>query len=147
MQDPGSTLDWHPCTTRPERNRKLPRMHRPLYIALGLLFVGIAVLGAILPVLPTTPWLLLASYFFARSSPRLHRWLRSLPYFGGLIRDWEEHRGVRPRVKATAIATVVLVVGSTILFSRAPDWGKAAAGGLALVGIAVILFAVPTLRR
>jgi uncharacterized protein len=120
-------------------------MHRPLYIVLGLLFVGIAGLGAILPVLPTTPWLLLASYFFARSSPRLHRWLLTLPYFGELIRDWETHRGVRPRVKLTAIVMVVIAVGSTILFSNAPDFGKIAAGILAIVGILVILFVVPTL--
>lgn len=122
-------------------------IRRWVYVALGLFFVGVGVLGAILPVLPTTPWLILASACFARSSPRLHHWLRGLPYFGGLIHDWEEYRGVRPRTKATAVTIVVLVVGSTILFSKAPDWGKAAAGGLAFVGIGVILFAVPTLRR
>ena len=82
----------------------------------------------------------------ARSSPRLQRWVRNTPYFGHLIRDWEDHRGIRPRVKATAVTMVVLVVGSTILFSRAPDYAKWTAGGLAAVGIGVILFAVPTVR-
>lgn len=119
---------------------------RWLYVALGLFFVGMGYLGSILPVLPTTPFLLLASYFFARSSPRLHRWLRRTPYFGRLVRDWEEHRGIRPRVKALAISIVVLVVGSTILFSAAPGWAKWCAGGLAAIGVSVILFAVPTVR-
>lgn len=120
---------------------------RRLYVALGLMFVGIGILGAVLPVLPTTPWLLIASYFFARSSPQLEAWLRSTPYFGPLIRDWEEHRGVRPRVKASAIGVVVLVVGCTCLFSRAPEWAKWSAAGLAAVGVGCILFVVPTVRE
>jgi uncharacterized membrane protein YbaN (DUF454 family) len=119
---------------------------RRLYVCLGLMFVGIGILGAILPVLPTTPWLLIASYFFARSSPRLEAWLRRTPYFGPLIRDWEAHRGVRPQVKASAIAVVVLVVGSTCAFSRAPTWAKWSAAGLASVGVGCILFVVPTVR-
>jgi uncharacterized protein len=119
---------------------------RYLYLTAGLLFLGVAYLGAVLPVLPTTPWLLLASYCFARSSPRLQRWVRNTPYFGSLIRDWEDHHGIRPRVKATAVTVVVLVVGSTILFSRAPEYAKWAAGGLAAVGVSVILFVVPTVR-
>lgn len=120
---------------------------RKLYVVLGLLFVGIGILGAMLPVLPTTPWLLIASYFFARSSPRLEAWLRHTPYFGVLIRDWEMHRGVRPKVKAMAISMVVIVVGSTILFSRAPVWGKWGAGILAVAGICCIVFIVPTVRK
>ncbi len=120
-------------------------MIRGLYIALGLIFVGFGYLGAVLPVLPTTPFLLVASFCFARSSPRLHRWLRRTPYFGHLIRDWEEHRGIRPRVKAFAITLVLLVVGSTILFTSAPHWAKWCAAGLACCGISVILF-VPTVR-
>ena len=121
-------------------------VRRRLYVILGLIFVGIGILGALLPVLPTTPWLLIASYFFARSSPRLEAWLRRTPYFGHLIRDWEEHRGVRPKVKATAIAIVVLVVGSTVIFGRVPDWGKWSAVALASIGVLCILFVVPTVR-
>jgi hypothetical protein len=120
---------------------------RRLYVGLGLLFVGIGILGALLPVLPTTPWLLIASYFFARSSPRLEAWLRRTPYFGPLIADWETHRGVRPRVKAQAICVVVLVVGCTCLFSRAPEWAKWSAASLAGVGVLCILFVVPTYRE
>lgn len=119
---------------------------RRLYYSAGMVFLTIGFLGIILPVLPTTPFLLLASYCFARSSPRLEAWLRTTPYFGPLIRDWEEHRGVRPRVKASAIAIVVLVIGATVLFSGAPVWAKWSAIGLAAIGVACILFVVPTLR-
>jgi uncharacterized membrane protein YbaN (DUF454 family) len=129
--------------------RVSPRPHatglrRWLFIGLGLFFIGVAVLGAILPVLPTTPWVLLAGYCFARSSPRLHRWLRNSPYFGHLLRDWEMHRGIRWRVKIFAVCMVVTVIGATAIFSSAPDWAKLSAMGLGAVGICTILFIVPT---
>ena len=126
---------------------KVGGVRRLVYVALGLLFVGIGTVGAFLPVLPHTPFFLLASYFFARSSDRLHRWLRRSPYIGHLIRDWEAHRGIRPRVKATAVCLVAVVIGYTVGFSPAPAWAKGAAGGLAAVGVCVILFVVPTVRR
>jgi uncharacterized membrane protein YbaN (DUF454 family) len=120
---------------------------RRLYYAAGMVFLSIGFLGIILPVLPTTPFLLLASYCFARSSPKLEAWLRRTPYFGPLIRDWEVHRGVRPRVKASAIAIVVLVIYITVVFSNAPVWAKWSAVGLAGIGVACILFIVPTLKQ
>ena len=106
-----------------------------------------AYLGAILPGLPTTPWVLLASYCFARSSPRLHAWLRRAPLFGPLVRDWEDHGGIRPRVKVIAVCTVVLVVSLSLTFRDLPLVVKCVIGGLAAVGISVILFAVPTVRE
>ena len=119
-------------------------VRRWLYVGLGLLFVGIAILGAILPVLPTTPWVLLAGACFARSSPRLHRRLKRSPYFGHLLRDWETHRGIRWRVKLFAVGMVVTVIGLTAIFSGAENWAKWSAVGLGAVGICTILFVVPT---
>ena len=109
-----------------------------------LFVVGIAILGAFLPVLPTTPWVLLAGACFARSSPRLHRWLQRSPYFGHMIRDWETHRGIRWRVKLFAVCMVVTVIGLTAIFSGAENWAKWSAAGLGAVGICTILFVVPT---
>lgn len=120
---------------------------RRLYYSAGMVFLAVGGIGIALPVLPTTPFLLLASYCFARSSPRLEAWLRRTPYFGPLIRDWEVHRGVRPRVKASAIVIVVLVIGATVLLSSAPIWAKWSAVGLAGIGVACILFVVPTLKK
>lgn len=85
-------------------------LRRVLYVALGLFFAGLGVLGAMLPVLPTTPFLLLASWFFVRSSPTLHERLMRLPIFGLLLRDWETHRAVRPRSKWAAY----LLISGTI---------------------------------
>jgi len=113
------------------------------FVTLGLLLVGLAYLGVLLPGLPTTPFLLAASYCFVRSSPRLHRWLRKSPVFGRLLHDWEVHRGIRKPVKVFAVCLVVTVVTASIVFSGLPPWAKGVIGGLAAVGVIVIL-CVPT---
>jgi uncharacterized membrane protein YbaN (DUF454 family) len=131
---------------RPEPVPKLtsgPR--RWLFVVAGLVCVGLAYLGALLPGLPTTPWVLLASYCFARSSPRLERWLKRSPFFGRLLHDWETHRGIRRPVKVVAVLLVVIVVGLSIAFGGLPEWVKWVIGSLAAVGICVIVFVVPTI--
>jgi uncharacterized protein len=74
-------------------------MFRPILFALGWLFFLLGFIGAFLPILPTTPFLLLAAYFFNRSSPRFHQWLLSMPIFGEAVVDWNESKVIRPRAK------------------------------------------------
>lgn len=107
-------------------------------VLLGLFFVGMAFIGILLPGVPATPFLLLASYCFVRSSPRLYRWLHRSPLFGALLRDWETHRGMRRGVKRSAMAFVVIAVSCSITFSSLPVWAKISIGCLALVGLTVI---------
>lgn len=121
-------------------------MKRVLYLCAGLACVGLAYLGAVLPGLPTTPWVLLASYCFARSSPPLARWLKRSPVFGRLLRDWDEHRGVRRPVKIVAACLVVTAVTLSITLGGLPAWVKWVVGGCAAVGLCILLFAVPTIR-
>jgi uncharacterized protein len=91
-----------------------------IYVILGCFFVALGLLGAMLPVLPTTPFLLLASYFFVRSSPRLNAWLLRSPLFGPFLRDWHHHRGVRLHVKVTAIIVMALVASASIIWGNLP---------------------------
>ncbi len=93
-------------------------VRKVVYISLGWFFVLLATLGVILPLLPTTPFLLLASYFFIRSSRGLYSWLLRNRVFGPLIRDWQERGGVRRSVKFTALAVVPAVIGSSIYFGQ-----------------------------
>jgi uncharacterized membrane protein YbaN (DUF454 family) len=81
-------------------------MHKPLFITLGLVFVGLAVLGIFLPVLPTTPLLLLAVACFARSSQKLHDRILSHKTFGPPIRQWQETRSMPRRAKVYALSTI-----------------------------------------
>ena len=83
---------------------------RPVYLAVGWAFVGLATAGLFLPLLPTTPFLLLASSCFLRSSPRARRWLAGNRWFGPMLRDWDEHRAVRRPVKMLAVVVVSLVL-------------------------------------
>jgi uncharacterized membrane protein YbaN (DUF454 family) len=121
-------------------------IRRMLYVALGLFFVGLAVLGVVLPVLPTTPFVLLASYFFVRSSPRLHGWLLRSRVFGGLLRDWQRHRAVRPRVKVVAVLVLVAAVAASALFANLPLPALLGLLALGAVGLVVVL-RLPVLRE
>ena len=107
-------------------------------IACGLLFVGFAVLGAILPLLPTTPFLIVASGCFARSSPRLHRWLRSIPLFGRMLTDWEQHRSVPIRTKMSASALIGAAIILTTAFGRLSAFGLLLLYLLTAAGLLVI---------
>lgn len=106
---------------------------------LGLLFLGIGGLGVVLPLLPTTPFVLLAAGCFARSSPRLHRWLLDSQLFGPILRDWEQHRCVPRRAKVVALVTMLGVGGSSILFAVPPGWPRWAGLALVTVGCGVLL--------
>ncbi len=75
---------------------------RLMYLAGGWFFAGLALLGVLLPLLPTTPFLLLAGTCFARSSPRLHDRVLNLPVFGDYLRQWDESHTVPKRAKHRA---------------------------------------------
>ena len=76
--------------------------------ATGVFFVGLGVLGVALPVLPTTPFLLVAAACFAKSSPELHQKLLNNRIFGPLIRDWQEHRAIPKKAKAISLTMMTL---------------------------------------
>lgn len=110
---------------------------RPILFILGWLSVLLGVIGAFLPVLPTTPFMILAAYLFNRSSPRVHSWLTSTPYFGDAIIDWESHRVIRPKAKKMATMMIIILIGSTIIFAQI-HWGLRVM--LGVIGISVITF-------
>lgn len=83
---------------------------------LGFLFLILALLGVFLPLLPTTPFVLVAAACFAKSSERMHRWLLANATFGPMIRNWEERRCVSCRVKVIAIGSMLLVGGLSIFW-------------------------------
>lgn len=88
---------------------------RALWLALGGMFLGLGLLGVVLPVLPTTPFLLLAAGCFARSSPRLHGWLLGHRLFGPPIRNWEENGAISRRSKRLAVVSMVAVLGLSVM--------------------------------
>ncbi len=94
---------------------------RIAYLTVGWACVGLGVLGLALPVLPTTPFLLVAAWAFARSSRRFHDWLLGHPRLGAPVRAWREHGVVPTRAKVVAVATMVASLTYLTLFI-ADDW-------------------------
>ncbi|MFO8149992.1 MAG: YbaN family protein [Trueperaceae bacterium] len=87
---------------------------RGLFIALGWLCVASGAIGVVVPGWPTTIWIILATYFFARSSPRFYNWVMNHRVFGPLIRDWRDGKGMTARAKAVAVTTIILTIGISI---------------------------------
>jgi hypothetical protein len=110
---------------------------------LGLVFVGLAIVGVFLPVLPTTPFLLLAAACFVRSSPQLYTRLVDEPTFGPIVRNWRRHRTIPPRAKAIALTVVVLTFGSSIVYGVEAIWLRAALA-VTGIGVAVYIALLPT---
>lgn len=88
-------------------------MHALVFTGGWLAFV-LGALGVVLPVLPTTPFMLVAATCFAKTSPRFHRWLLSHRVFGPLIHNWEQGRYIEKVAKRRALFIVLLTFGLSI---------------------------------
>ncbi|UAA39755.1 YbaN family protein [Paraneptunicella aestuarii] len=106
-----------------------------LLSAMGFLLLSIGFLGIFLPVLPTTPFVLLAAGCFAKSSPRLHQWLHNTQLFGSMLKRWEQNRCVSPKTKITAISMIVLFGGSSLAFAVPAGWPQFGTALLLLIGL------------
>lgn len=105
-------------------------------VTAGLLAVGLALIGIFVPVLPTTPFLLLAAACFVRSSDRLYNWLIHHKWFGEYIRHYREHRAVTLQAKIVALALLWGVIGYTAIAVVSAWWLR---GLLAVIAVGVTL--------
>lgn len=110
-----------------------------VWTAVGVFFLVLGALGAVLPLLPTTPFVLVSAWCFARSSPRMHAWLLSSGVFGPILRNWEANRCVPRRAKITALVMMLGVGGTSIVFAVPPGWPRVAGLALIAVGSVVVL--------
>jgi len=107
---------------------------RAIFFVAGVAALALGIAGIFLPVLPTTPLVLLAATCFARSYRPFHEWLVGHRLFGPMLREWHEHRSIPYRTKLFAIGMMAVTLGASIVFFVEPAWLKAA---LAACGVAL----------
>lgn len=91
-----------------------------LFVVLGFLSLGLGILGIFIPVLPTTPFLLLSAYLFAKSSEKLYNWLLSTKNFGKIIKDYRERKGVSLGIKIYSLSLLWLTILTSVIFFLSP---------------------------
>ncbi len=120
------------------------RAVRHVYTVFGFVALLLGVIGIFLPMLPTTPFILLAAALFARGSAHFHDWLLAHHITGPLIADWYQHQSLRPAIKRLAYALTALSFGSSILIVK-PLVLKCLLLGLALI-VMYFLWRIPVRR-
>jgi len=113
-------------------------VRQSLYKPLGITFLALGAAGLVLPVLPTTPFVLLAAWFFARSSEQWHQRLLASELFGPMIRNWEERRCVSLRAKCVGIGSMIVAGSASIIFALSSPWARIATALLMLTGALVL---------
>lgn len=88
-----------------------------LWNAAGTLFLSLGIVGIAIPLLPTTPFLLLAAACYHRGSPRMHRWMLTNRYFGEYLRDYQAGRGMPWKVKAATVSLLWAVIAFSAVFA------------------------------
>jgi len=88
-----------------------------IWFVLGGVCLGLAFLGVLLPLLPTVPFLLLSTFFFAKSSKRVHNWLLSHNIFGDMINDWHNRGAIDKKAKYFSTLSILLVVLISIILN------------------------------
>ena len=121
------------------------RTVRVLFVGLGVTALALGIAGIVLPVLPTTPFVLLAAACFARGS-KFHDWLLAHPLFGPMIIEWQQYGSIPWRTKIVAIVLMSSTLGVSIVFFVNPPWLKAALTVFGLV-LATWLYRVPSRDR
>ena len=116
---------------------------RGLLLAAGVACVALGVVGIFLPLLPTTPFMLLAAACFARSSRRFHEWLLANRTFGPLILEWEKHRSLPRRTKLTAIVLMSLTLAVSIVFFVERPWLQTLLAAFGVL-LAVWMYRIPS---
>lgn len=120
-------------------------LRRPLLLGTGWLCVGLGIIGIIMPLFPTTPFLLVAVWAFSRSSPEMAEKIRSHRLAGKYVRDWEDEGVIPLGAKIIAVVMMSAMFGYLYFGSGAPAWAVISAG-IVMAGAAAYVLSRPSRR-
>jgi len=109
-----------PPASPPRRGEALNRLAKPFWLAAGLASLALGLVGAVLPLLPTVPFLLLAAFCFARSHPPFEQRLLDHPRWGPPLRDWRARRAISRRAKLAALTAMAASIALSAVFAGWP---------------------------
>ena len=112
-------------------------LNKYLFLIIGLICMALGFLGVFLPILPTTPFMILAAFCFSKSSERLHNWLLERPHIGKLILDWQNDGVIRKKAKVASTLVIVPLFSYTLIFVQVSVFVKVL---LVLIGLGVLYF-------
>lgn len=118
-------------------------MKKIVLLTLGHFFLVLGIIGAFLPILPTTPFLLLAAYFYSKSSEKIHNWLMNHKYLGPSLKNWHERGEIGIKAKWIATVTLGLIISWRIPTLDIPLAIKIFASTV-LVGVLVFIWSRPS---
>ncbi|MDI6762123.1 MAG: YbaN family protein [Thermodesulfobacteriota bacterium] len=133
---------WSGRPNRIHRNSLI----RKVLMAAGTFFVGLGIVGIFLPILPTTPFLLLAAACYARSSERFYNWLLNHRWFAKYIRPYREGKGIPLKAKALSVSLIWLTILFSVIFVVHPLIVRVILIVIAM-GVTIYLLSLPTLRE
>ena len=118
-----------------------PVLRRLIFVA-GWVSVFLGTVGIFVPLLPTTPFLILAAWCFLRSSAKAHAWLYRQPYLGTALRDWDQHKAISLRTKF--LASILMLGSLVVIWIKVPNFIlKSSVSGI-LLGVAIYLWSRKT---
>jgi uncharacterized membrane protein YbaN (DUF454 family) len=116
------------------------------YFIVGWISLVLGVLGIVLPLLPTTPFVLLSAFCFSKSSKRFHDWLLNHKIFGPLVKDWQRHGVIKIQAKILASVSMLLMVSLSLYFVSIP-WIYVFSILLMISGVLVFIWTRPSYPR
>ncbi|WP_432204622.1 YbaN family protein [Cetobacterium somerae] len=120
-------------------------MKKNFFMVLGFLFLFLGILGAILPIVPTVPFLLVAAYFFEKGSERIYNWLITNPYFGEHLKNYRVHKGMTKRNKVITIISSIFGISLGMYFMPF-SIGKAILFFI-LIGVIIHIIKIETIKK
>jgi uncharacterized membrane protein YbaN (DUF454 family) len=123
----------------------MSRINRLSLVVLGSLFLGLGIIGVIIPILPTTPFLLVAASCYARSSQKLYHWLLGNNWLGKYVKDYKEGKGLPIKIKIISVTLLWLTISYTIFYVTQLSLLKIFLITVA-VSVTLYIFSIKTIR-